>query len=549
MFKKPQEIQRLRRFALAPSGSAPMSARFCVVLADMIGSTAFWSTLLRGSAENLSHGWELISLFQDTIIGAMLGVSDGFFVKGVGDELICRFPSVEQGLEAAIDARDKLITQIAGLDQVKTYLVQTHWAKDKIPPFRFVIHWAEDQLILGLYDISSRQGTHGLRSVKIPTGREKAAVSFPRSPDLFGHHMNYTSRCLGVVSDSAIYLTKLASVRLKEEQRKGMISVGKLGPLSAIEKHLGPPIEVGGSKGIDESLVFQQFSKDSTLFLQPSYYIATVKAYRTKALVYVSDDDIDESRATKIFECAKKVMSTKYTGKRRKDGNPDPIQELLPHLLLCFSTVGLYFQGKVDKKGAIRDGPHETDTKYQVIFRFECLDSERLEKLLLDREGAKTIFNAGRPRSSRVDTNTETRFIRTNEQAVADELPVLKWPSRDEGFRGSFFYAEIDTEDVDDIERYSRRMIFPDLGNQTSADRIKVIELGRLWGSPSIYALVGTTMNNPRVEVVGGFLLKRMANPYGKGERNLAEQGQARGAASLSMRQCGSGVITDVLRI
>jgi len=547
MFQDPDKIRKLKRFALAPPGSAPMSERFCVVLADMIDSTAFWSTLLRGSAKDLLHGWELISLFQDTIIGAMLGVSGGFFVKGVGDELICRFPSVEGGLDAAIDARDKLITDITRLDRVKTALVRTHWTDDKIPPFRFVVHWAEDKLILGLYDIRPRQGTQGLRSVKIPAKGERAAVSFPRSPDLFGHHMNYTARCLGVVADSAIYLTRRASIRLKEEPRKGMISVGNSEPLSAIEKHLGPPIEVGGSKGIDESLVFQQFSKDSTLFRQPSYFIATVKAYRTKALVYVSDA-IDEPRAEKIFERAKKVMSTKYTGERRKDGKPDPIQELLPHLFLCFYTVGLGFQGRVDKQGAIQDGTNGTDTKCQVMFRFECLDSERLEKLLLDRDGAKTIFNAGRLRPSRVDTNTETRFIRTNEQAVADEPPALKWPSRDEGFRGSFFYAEINAEDVDDIERYSRRMIFPDLDHQTSADRIKVIELGRLWGSPSIYALVGTTMNNPRVKVVGDHLLARMAKPYGTSERKLAEQGRARGAASLSMRKCESGMIADVLK-
>lgn len=507
----------------------------------MIGSTLFWSTLLQDSEELITRGWEMVTKFQTKIIQTMLNGTGGFFIKGVGDELIFRFTSVKDALEATRKARGELDNLVKELkaDAEHSRILEQHWkAENKIPPFRFIIHWAKDKVFFGLYDVRNRSKTQrGLRSAN-PAKLKGAVTRFPESPDLFGHHMNYAARCMSVVSDSAIFITDNALDELKSE-RADHISSRETNVERPIEKHLGWPIQVGGTKGIDESLIFRGFFENPASLKKGHNLDATVDAYKTKALVYLSK--LDKQAAQNIFRAAEQSI-------RGGKEQPDPIQKLLPHVFLFFYTIGLSYSISMNKHGSTNANnkkAHQGEESV-VIFRFESLDAEYLETLLLDKGGARKIFNEGKTESSPEDINSETRFIRTKEPEEANAIPTGKWCRRGLTLALPFFYAEIQPDDVSDIDRYARRTLSADVSRQSqtgvdSCDQIGVIELGRLWGKPSIYVLVNAEYY-ANTEYISKDLLKRLAMPYS------SEKGSARGGLELKTWKCAAGKTMDLIR-
>src|ERR1017187_3990056 len=85
----------------------------CVVCADMLGSTKFWSDVFHGNDENaLSDAWDLLSEAQNIVLRVMLQGGNGQFVKGVGDELIFRFREVKNAYDRARDAYSAVAPEI-----------------------------------------------------------------------------------------------------------------------------------------------------------------------------------------------------------------------------------------------------------------------------------------------------------------------------------------------------------------------------------------------------------------------------------------------------
>lgn len=526
--KQVSQTGNLRKgFSFAKSKDNPKADQVCIVSADMIGSTKFWSAYLTKSATEITQGWKFISRFQTTIIQSMLD-SGGWFIKGVGDELIFRFDRVTSALEATRNTQERLGVLVTDLKTDKDQKsIFKHWKLAELPPFRFVIHWATDKVVFGLYNVCSIQKKErGLKSAK-PVGKSGAIVRFPQSPDLFGHHMNYTARCLHAISDNAVYLTKHALDKLTEEGTV-RISVGR--EMVPIQKLLGWPIQVGGTKGLRESVIFQKVWKTAGWFSEAGNKDATVDAYKTKALVYLAN--LERSRAKAIFKKACDIMQSDYTG------GSDAIQKLLPHVFLFFYTTGCPWKGIISQKDDTEAPVMVKNDKSYAVFRFESLDAEYLEELLLDERGVLKIFNARGKRvdGSVQDINSETRFIRTKEQKRTNAPRLGKWCNRGETFHPPIFYAEIQPVKVIDIDRYADRIL-----RAQSSDGLEIIELGRLWGKPSIYVLVKSE-HRDNAESCCISLLRQMRNPC------ESEKGATQDGAELTVWQCGEGKSMDLIK-
>jgi len=443
-----------------------MPIETCLVFADMIGSTKLWADAL-GRRGNIEQTWGLVCDLQSLII-KVLRKYGGQFVKGVGDELIFRFEDCSLALEATRQAQ-------------KALKEDKHYKRSK---FRFVIHYTKDKVIPGDYDLSDNEPF--LKAVR----EDATSRSNPKSSDLFGHHMNYAARCIGVVTKRGIYLTD---------------TVMHPDTLS-----LDWPITVSGAKGLGELIYLRQIKEK-----EPENKFATVAAYKTKALVSIPQDS---PTSEWVFNAGKKLMDRASAGKDPRDSNQDKTKgsalstrDLAAHLFLVFHTVDYIGpvppedQGPTPGGDGENPGSDEERIKPRSFFRFECLDQERLEKILLSRI-AKRIFNAGNSdKRSKKKVNSITRFIRSAGQNTWAEWGDTRLSADD--MVKPLLYVEIQPTDVDEIDLYAAKL-------RNSSD-MEAIEIGRLWGKPSVYALCKWKSPKPKYCVI---LQKMTSQMFGNGK-------------------------------
>ncbi len=448
-----------------------------IVLADMIGSTQFWSKVLdTNQGTEYSSAWETVCGVQSLLMTVMLSdveKEQGSFVKGVGDELIFQFPTVSQALAATK----------RGFSALQEYRLN-----QPCPPFRFVVHWS-DQLIAGWYDLKS----FALKAVALTENLELDTYPFgyPQSPDLFGHHMNYAARCMSVVADTGIYITEDAQRRIVEFEDTN------------IQDNLEFPIVVGGTKGIRDSIVFQQIKDTQDQEAKARAKDATVAAYKTKALINVPCSNKEQAQA--IYSAAREVMNS--------EGKTLSEKRLFPHLFLAF-YIGYINERKktilgcqvgsdsVDHEDCEASKILNDDLTPRVILRLETLDPEHLDFLVLD-EAAQSLFTKHWGDLSGHAQNTITRFVRT---ANLSSPTLSKWIQRG-GEHSLFDYLEIHPNDVINIDSYARRIT---QGKFEANHKPMVYEVARLWGKPSMYALIGFGENSaPETRLLAmGRLLK-----------------------------------------
>jgi len=391
------------------------------------------------------------------------------FVKGVGDGLIFSFTSPSLALEATRAAK-------AQVDSFDSALSNDDPWKGRLR-FRFVIHWASDGVINGWYDLREM----GLRAVVETENSKDALFGSPQSPDHFGHHMNYAARCIDIVSKSEIYLTKHAYDRLVESGDK------------KIESQVNWPIVIGGAKGLTDSIVMQMIKDDEDN--RPRE--ATEEAYETKAIVHIPIAEKDVHRIDALYEA---LMSKQYK-------TDLAFHKLVPHLFLILSIdnyLGVlsvppdgppdaqHASGEENGARTNMDEEKKNNRKSapRLILRMECLKSKHLEELLLDEAmqgimtgNVQSVFTS-LPEPPAEVVNTITRFIRT---PSSSSQALWKWASRSCTVSPLVYFLEIQPHNVKDIDTYTSRII-----DGSSPGGLNVIEVGRLWGEPSIYAVISS---------------------------------------------------------
>lgn len=422
-------------------GKDPTPAKefVCIVLADMIGSTRFWADAIETQDLSLTtRAWETVCALQSAILRVMLS-KGGKFIKGVGDELIFRFKTVGGGLQATESADAEI-----------------HRIHPDRPWFRFVVHWTKDGVIPGRYDLKPKSlGLRAVDKARERSTRSRGAKS-QGEPDLFGHHMNYAARCLSVVADKAIYLTQDAHTKLHDPN---------------VEDRLDWAIVIGGAKGLLTPIIFRRLKRKSETE-EESESKATANAYKTKALINIGTDQADKVYARVVAD----VLSKRYADVT------EPIRKLVPHLFIAFHTQRLLksFSAlppdrQAEPTAKKRNGEDQPAEK-RMVLRMECLEPEHLDDILLDKK-VQPVLNADAALTTGVGVNTETRFIRTG------GAESTKWALRGRHL-DKFDYVEIQPENLNDIEEYARRLA---CGSVVGGE---VIEVGRLWGRPSIYSIV-----------------------------------------------------------
>lgn len=321
--------------------------------------------------------------------------------------------------------------------------------------------------------------------VVVETENSQAALfESPQSPDHFGHHMNYAARCIGIVSKSEIYLTKHAYDRLVESGDE------------KIESQVDWPIVIGGVKGLTDSIIMQMIKdKDGEDNRRRE---ATEEAYETKAIVHIPI--AEEDGVHRIGALYETLMSKQYKTNLA-------FHKLLPHLFLILSIdkyLGIFSvppdgppdaqhaSGEENGSRTNMDEEKKNNRKSapRLILRVECLKSKHLEELLLDKAmqgimtgNVQSVFTS-LPEPPAEVVNTITRFIRT---PSSSSQALWKWASRSCTVSPLVYFLEIQPHNVKDIDTYTSRII-----DGSSPEGLNVIEVGRLWGEPSIYAVISS---------------------------------------------------------
>lgn len=447
------------------NGHEPNLEAACIVFLDMIGSTHYWASAFENEKGlqdgGLRNAWRGVSSDQTTIMATMLNPDyNGSFVKGVGDQLIFRFQEVSAALSAANSAWKKL-------QSIQYRKINGHRS------FRFVIHWAEQQLITGWYDLLTRS-LRGLALEQCDNNIcEHRPFHDPQSPDLFGHHMNYASRCITMVSIPGILLTAQA-------HKKHLDETGNFKP------KLSWPIVLAGAKGMThETLILRRIVES---YKDDEDNRSSVAAYKTKALVVAKGPLLDANKTQTMFYEASEVMRVKKS--RTLDE-----EAFARNIFLAFYTNEFSGEHELPKDGEslIRNSPiqqkettkdHKEDigqVANQLIFRIECVDAEYLDRIFTDNETAIKIFKIPLDNTG-LQLNTETRFIRT---AKPREGRGQQWVTRNFHEESFLYYLEIQPLDLKDIDEYAERII-----NGYGDGLLEAIDVARLWGKPSIYAIL-----------------------------------------------------------
>jgi hypothetical protein len=225
-----------------------------------------------------------------------------------------------------------------------------------------------------------------------------------------------------------------------------------------------------------ESIAFQQYLDTQT---QYAIIPASASAYKTKAIVLIPA--ANRVQCSRIFDLATSLMNRLDSAEEQAE------RDLVPHLFLTFYREDHLGCAPI-RPDSEADGAPKTIQLVPtpalnggVLIRFECPDQVHLEHLLLN-SAAQNIFNPG---SGGTRINTVTRFIRTATPSdPINNKPSWKWAGRGIHIDYPFFYVEVQPDDVGDIDVYGARLV------GSSSRSPEVIEVGRLWGTPSLYALV-----------------------------------------------------------